>query len=594
VRKLGAAVVADPCPFLGLRPFDSADSRWFYGRDEQIDELLRRLGRARFLAVVGTSGSGKSSLVRAGLVPSLCRGYMPASSARWRVAIMRPGGDPFDSLARALAADDILGPDSERPATLRRSSLGLVAAVRGRLPETESLLLVVDQFEEIFRFKKEAQDAEDEADAFIQLLLAASEQAEVKIYVVLTMRSDYLGDCALFRGLPEALNGAQYLVPVMTRSQLGEAIEGPVTSRSVDIAPELLQRLLNDVGHGLEQELDQLPVLQHVLMRTWQRASGSPALELQHYRDAGGMAGALNQHADEILSSLSQQQRDIARQMFKCLTEEQSLGRDIRRPTSFGELRAVIGVAAEPLKQVIEKFRPFLWAPPLADITDQSVIDITHEAIIRQWKLLRGWAHEEAYGAKFYQRLAFDAGRHARPWDDAELLEALRLKARDNWSESWARRYSDGSCDFATVDGFLTKSRRYRTLRRLQKVLLIAAVILVPAFFFFQYQVGQARSKRLNNQIKLLQSQIHDQEASLQDAQEQLARAKTSEVELRRLAEQAERQGQSALAADLEKQAVVYQDQVEQRSSRAISLKRSKARIESEINILKQESAKSP
>jgi hypothetical protein len=594
VRKLGTAVVADPCPFLGLRPFDSGDSRWFYGRDEQIDELLRRLGRARFLAVVGTSGSGKSSLVRAGLVPSLRRGYMPGSSARWRVAIMRPGGDPFDSLARVLAAEDILGPDNERPATLRRSSLGLVAAARGRLPETDSLLVVVDQFEEIFRFKREARGAEDEADAFIQLLLAASEQAEVKIYVVLTMRSDYLGDCALFRGLPEALNGAQYLVPVMTRSQLGEAIEGPVTSRNVEIAPELLQRLLNDVGHGLEQELDQLPVLQHVLMRTWQRASGSRALELQHYHDAGGMAGALNQHADEILSSASQQHRDIARRMFKCLTEEQSLGRDIRRPTSFGELRGIIGVAAEPLKQVIEMFRPFLWAPPLADISDQSVIDITHEAIIRQWKLLRGWAHEEAYGAKFYQRLAFDASRHARPWDDAELLEALRLKTRDNWSEVWARRYSDGSVDFATVEGFLAKSRRHRTLRRLQKVLLIAAVILVPAFFLFQYQVGQVRSKRLNDQIELLQNHIVDQDVSLQDAKEQLARAKASEAALRRLAEEAERQGQTALAADLEKQAAVYQGQIEQRSSRAISLQKSRNKIESDINILRQESAKSP
>jgi hypothetical protein len=472
--------------------------------------------------------------------------------------------------------------------------LGLVAAVRGRLPESDSLLLVVDQFEEIFRFKREARGAEDQADAFIQLLLAASEQAEVRIYVVLTMRSDYLGDCALFRGLPEALNGAQYLVPVMTRSQLSEAIEGPVRSRSVDIAPELLQRLLNDVGHGLEQELDQLPVLQHVLMRTWERASGSPGLELQHYRDAGGMSGALNQHADELLSNLSQQQRDIARQMFKCLTEEQSVGRDIRRPTSFGDLRAVIGVPPEALKQVIEHFRAFLCAPPLPDIHDDSVVDITHEAIIRQWKLLRGWAHEEAYAAKFYQRLAFDAGRQARPWDDAELIEALRLKARDNWSEAWARRYSDGSVEYSMVEKFVSKSRRQRTLRRVQKVLLIAAVILVPAFFFIQYEVGRARSNRLNAQIEVLQNQIHDQDASLQDAQDQLARAKASEVELRRLAEEAARQGQSALAADLEKQAVVYQDQVEQRSSRAISLKQSKARIESEINILKQESAKSP
>jgi hypothetical protein len=598
VKKIAAAVVADPCPFLGLRPFDSGDSRWFYGRDEQTDALLRRLARARFLAVVGTSGSGKSSLVRAGLVPSLRRGYMPGSSARWRVAVMRPGNDPFGALAQVLASDEVLGPDSERPAALRRSSLGLVTTARGRLTETDSLLLVVDQFEEIFRFKREAKGAEDEADAFVQLLLAAAEQAEVKIYVVLTMRSDYLGDCAVFRGLPEALNGAQYLVPVMTRSLLSDAIEGPVRSRGVGIAPELLQRLLNDVGHGQELELDQLPVLQHVLTRTWGRASGSPSLELRHYRDAGGMSGALNQHADELLGSLPQEQRAVARQMFKCLTEEQSEGRDVRRPTSFGELRAVSGATPESLKQVIDHFRPFLWAPPLAAMRDESVIDITHEALIRQWKLLRGWAHEEAYAAKFYQRLAFDASRQARAWDDAELLEALRLKERDNWCDAWARRYTDGTVDYPAVEGFLEKSRRQKTWRRVKKAALIVAILLVPVFFLweeYRSQVAEAdrrfQEEQSRHQFEVRETQLNTRIESLQlqmqDVQGQLDRAKESEAALRKLAQEAERQGQGVLARDLYIQADVYEAQVQQQATQADDLEKTKDDLENRKNTMR-------
>ena len=174
-----AAVTVDvSCPFIGLQPFDEADAPWFFGRDEQVDELLRRLASTRFLAVIGTSGCGKSSLVRAGLVPSLKRGYLSDAGTRWKVAVMRPGSDPFGALTRALDDPSVLGPQEDRPQTLRRSSRGCVECVRPDLGENESLLLVVDQFEEIFRFRKETligstddqvAGTDDQADAFVKL-----------------------------------------------------------------------------------------------------------------------------------------------------------------------------------------------------------------------------------------------------------------------------------------------------------------------------------------------------------------------------------------------------------------------------------------
>ena len=152
--------------------------------------------------------------------------------------------------------------------TLRRSSLGLVEAARlARLEPHENLLILVDQFEELFRFADLARQrgAGDEAPAFVKLLLEAAQQTDVPVYVVITMRSDFLGDCARFRDLPEAISDSQYLIPRLTRDELQAVITGPIGVRGGRIAPSLVQRLLNDVG----DDMDQLPVLQHALMRAW-------------------------------------------------------------------------------------------------------------------------------------------------------------------------------------------------------------------------------------------------------------------------------------------------------------------------------------
>lgn len=298
-----AAVVARlqrlETPYPGLRPFETDESHLFFGRDQQVADLVQRLERHRFLAVLGSSGSGKSSLIRAGLIPALQRGRVSEAGARWRMVVTRPAGAPFASLAGDL---ERAGLDAS---PLGTSSHGLIAIARQLSPD-ESLLVVVDQFEELFRYKDlgPATDqsktshaaAAAEAAEFVQLLLASGRH-QPPVYVVLTMRSDYLGDCAEFRDLPETLNDCQYLVPRLTREQRKEAIERPLGR--VAIAPSLVQRMLNDAG----DEPDQLPVLQHALMRTWSEWRRSDPdqqrrIELEDYETAGGFAGALNQHAE--------------------------------------------------------------------------------------------------------------------------------------------------------------------------------------------------------------------------------------------------------------------------------------------------------
>ena len=227
-------------PFPGLRHFKIWEQHLFFGRESQSKDLLGRLRRNRMLAVVGTSGSGKSSLVRAGLLPLLYGGFMAAAGSAWRIAVTRPGNNPIRNLACDLNKLDVL--DLERTdeteakhettkeemtidgqikaalveAVLRRSALGLIDFARqSKLGEHENLLVVVDQFEELFRFKNHKPESrtDDEAAAFVKLLLEATRDKERRIFVVLTMRSDFLGDCAQFRDLPEAVTHGQYLIP---------------------------------------------------------------------------------------------------------------------------------------------------------------------------------------------------------------------------------------------------------------------------------------------------------------------------------------------------------------------------------------------
>ena len=232
-------------PFPGLRAFEEEEDILFFGREKQIDELLRKLRTSRFLAIIGSSGSGKSSLVKSGLLPSLHSGLMSGVGSQWRIALFRPGNDPISQLNLALCKNGVLRDNQSQDdfeinasineSILRRSNLGLIESYKqSGLDKKNNLLVLVDQFEELFRFSKYEKDVREgkrDSIAFINLLLQAAEQKEYPIYVVFTMRSDFLGDCTEFRGLPEAINEGQYLVPRMTREERREAITGPIAVR---------------------------------------------------------------------------------------------------------------------------------------------------------------------------------------------------------------------------------------------------------------------------------------------------------------------------------------------------------------------------
>jgi WD40 repeat protein len=510
-------------PYPGLRPFTTEESHLFFGRDQQIAELVARLERNRFVAVVGVSGGGKSSLVRAGLIPALGRAQLSEAGRRWRMVVTRPAGAPYERLAADLTKAGL------DPAPLEESSHGLIEIAR-QLASDESLLVIVDQFEELFRYKElglagdgsrqEHDVLAADAAEFVQLLLAAARH-HPPVYIVLTMRSDYLGDCAEFRDLPETLNDCQYLVPRMTREQRKEAILGPLGR--LEIEPALVQRLLNVAG----DEPDQLPVLQHALMRTWNHwyaddSDHKRRIELKDYDAIGGLGDALNRHADELVSSTRQ---DITAAIFKRLTAKGRSSRERRNPATLAELWAVC-LADTPERQgevnaVVDHFRrgeaTFL-VPRDGPLHADTYVDITHESLIRQWKTLRDrWLPEEQASAKTF----LDLVDRARNWSEkkGELLfgldlgDALQWDQRRNRSSAWAKHYASEAA-LENVLSFIRASEERRreevTRRRMERRrrrafaaamgLLVIAIPVVAGLF--QYREARiAREAAFEAQI---------------------------------------------------------------------------------------------
>lgn len=511
-------------PYVGLRPFDSKDSLYFFGRREQTAELFDRLRQSRFLAVVGSSGCGKSSLIRAGLIPALLGGFLVDQRDKWLIAVMKPGDSPMRNLAAALCAT---GNSEDREAATAALEKGIatdqvdaiIDYVDTRLGRDTNLLLMMDQFEEIFSFRgnedeeqlgllgpamrRERGARREEATNFVDLMMSLSAVAELPVYVVLTMRSDFLGDCDVFYGLPEAMNRSRYLVPRLTRQQLRESIQGPALLSGVVIAPRLMDTMLN----GLDGRSDQLPVLQHALLRTWamwqkDRTGPNDPIDLLHYEKIGGLKDALSNHAQEALRS---EDLNTTAKVFQCLTDTDPNQRRIRRPAHLKELVAVTGAPEAGVRAIVERFnsdgRNFLVVSNHGN--GDARIDISHESLIRQWAQLRDWIDAERSSRDHYLELVNSARNKRALLQEPDLQLALNWREEAQPSLEWARRYSQQDGDYAAAMDYLAQSRdaaveTARQKKRLIKLLIlgVAGVIVILASLSYWAFKEELRAKK--------------------------------------------------------------------------------------------------
>ena len=500
-------------PYPGLRSFRREESDLFFGRDACVSTMVDRLAATRFLAVLGSSGTGKSSLVKTGLIDALDLGLLTEAGSDWRVVDFTPGAAPMRNLAQRLieTEKESAASDSEteflRAFLLRGPRAVAQWVAEGHLPPKRNLLLLVDQFEELFRFQDYA--GREESEAFVALLIESARWTGSRIHVVITMRSEFLGACSLIDGLAEAIAAGLYLIPRMKRDQCREAIVGPATNCEFDIEPALVNRLLNDLAafapwedsgtlgrlERLGRRADQLPLLQYCLNRMWVRAPDSDAtrrirLTLADYETIGALGGALDAHATEIVKALGEERRAVVEKVFRALTEGATATDAVRRPTRLGELVEICGGDEAAVRAVVDAFRSpgcnFLMPPPdpahPAPLPKTAVVDISHESLIRQWKRFPAWLEAEARSARTWRRLT-------ERFDDGDVLQANELANLRTWRKeekpnaAWARRYGG---DFDAAMAFIDSSERGRSKYAPAVMPLVGvAALIVNAILLF-------------------------------------------------------------------------------------------------------------
>src|SRR5688572_3488980 len=464
------------CPYTGLRSFTEEESLYFKGREDDIDQATEQLQRNKFLMLTGASGDGKSSLIYAGIIPNARAGFLKSKYTQWCVADLRPERTPFFNLCKSIGKQLGIANTHSVQSELSHGFSAIIdlyknskrhidtnsiawqsADDKGKAAlkrEAANLIILVDQFEEFFtnpeNYHKGVPSAE--ANLVLNLLLETARIAldeDLPIYIVFTMRSDYIGQCAAFRGLPEYIGFSQFFVPRLNRTQLQLVIEEPAVLSGNRITRRLTERLIHDLTEGV----DQLPILQHALNQVWHAAdNGKEEMDLVHYAMVGGMPpvelpdeqvdrfkkwfvglppeikacyhkpdlqNVLDTHTNKLYEQAAEyyaqktkktisdkDAKDIIRISFTCLTKiDQS--RAVRNRMTLEEITNIIGrpeFGTREVGGVLNIFRepgntfirPFILEDPESLVlSDNDVLDITHESLIRNWEFLGQWAKEE-------------------------------------------------------------------------------------------------------------------------------------------------------------------------------------------------------
>ncbi len=438
----------DVCPYKGMAAFQPDDAALYFGRDELIDTLVGRLQHHPVVVVGGPSGSGKSSLVRAGLIPRLGRGAI-AGSQQWRIALFTPGSDAIgellyhvNRLASSGQTTAELGPDTNRTPEPQPSG----ALTRDELPQGARRLLdvgppvvlVVDQFEELFTLNPDPVDRE----LFLDTLSALTSSVHSRVKVVLALRADFYGVCAEHPWLNARINESQLLVGPMSRQELRSAITTPAQRTGLGLEPGLADTILDDIGQGIGG----LPLLGHALMETWLRRRGS-RLTIEGYRAAGGVSGAIAQRAEDIYGQLSADEQEATRRLVLQLINPGQGTPDTRRRVRRNDL------PDDPaLEDVLEK----LASARLLTV-DGPDVEVAHEALIGTWPRLQNWIDADRESLQIRRRIGIAADEWQASQANPDLLyRGTQLSQALEWLAEHPRELDQ------TGEDFLATARQVR------------------------------------------------------------------------------------------------------------------------------------
>jgi WD40 repeat protein len=627
VKETGRISETVFCPYTGLRPFNEDESIFFKGRERHIDTIMDMLGQEKFVMVTGSSGDGKSSLIYAGVIPSLKGGFLKTSFSKWAVADFRPERQPLRNLSHALSQElRMRNPDAVESSLsygfsalvdlYKKSDLycdytslewvdGDEETRKQMKRQAANLLILVDQFEEFFTNSENYRDgvasptAQITINVLIETIRIAREQ-QLPIYVLFTMRSDFIGQCVAFRGFAELIGSSTYFVPRLKREEIQEVIEAPAFLNGNRLSVRLSQRILNDLGDGI----DQLPVLQHALHQIWTEAQeGTEELDLIHYARVGGLAelklprnqveeyqrwfsklpeeskslylkpklrNILNRHANELYNNAhiyyneryepkisKEKAQEIIRYAFTGLTKIDE-NRAVRNRMTLQEITDIIGredVDYLTVGRLINIFRepgntfvqPYIdpSRPETRELAPNTALDITHEALIRNWDKLVEWAEREHKRVSIYTDFKVQLNR----WLENDCLPKYLLNSGNYnffnaWYEdtrptsAWIRRYitpeevvpelepmEQAELYLEDIDEFLLLSREKleRQRRIMWFIIIFISALLVLASMLAFWANGERIKAIAAQKEALKQKEIAEQQTKQAQIQREKA-----------------------------------------------------------------------
>ncbi len=532
-------------PYKGLRPFQEVDADDFFGRESLVEQLLMRMGErdiaGRFLAVVGPSGSGKSSVVKAGLIPALRKDALPGSG-NWLVSAMTPGKHPLEELETALLKVAITPPSSLLE-QLKDDSRGLARAVRRSLPteggedDQVEMILVVDQFEEVFTL------TEDEAERvqFIDLLCSAVADPGSRLWVVITLRADFYDRPLLYPEFGRLLHTHMETVMPLSDEELSQAIVGPAERVDLSIEPGLVAAIQSDIS----DQPGFLPLLQYALTESFENREDNE-LTLAAYQKSGGVTGALARRAETLYEGLDKEEQEITRQVFLRLVTLGEGIEDTRRRMMLAEL-ITLGDGRETVERILEIFGQYRLLTFDHDRESRApTVELAHEALLREWNRLRDWIDASRDDLRMHQRLS-TASAEWRQSDrePSYLLQGSRLMQFEVWAAETdlvlaesdqkflntgleARRVSEAS-EAARLERERTLEKRSRNFLRILAAVLLVATLGASSLAFLAYR--SQRQAETEAKARATQQYIAENQARIAKSRE-LASAAISNLDV--------------------------------------------------------------